>query len=126
VLSHDAAFAAAAARARRSGGLGGNAHSRPRIALVLRANEIIGQQNDEMAPSWPTRWAGRSAMAASWRVQRARELHGEIAEDALAPITVEDSDAFKRQIKRVPHGVVLVVAPWNYPYMTAINTVAPR
>jgi len=25
----------------------------------------------------------------------------------------------------VPHGVVLVVAPWNYPYMTAINTVAP-
>jgi len=28
-------------------------------------------------------------------------------------------------IKRVPHGLVLVVAPWNYPYMTAINTVAP-
>jgi acyl-CoA reductase-like NAD-dependent aldehyde dehydrogenase len=28
-------------------------------------------------------------------------------------------------IKRVPHGVVLVVAPWNYPYMTAVNTVAP-
>jgi acyl-CoA reductase-like NAD-dependent aldehyde dehydrogenase len=25
----------------------------------------------------------------------------------------------------VPHGVVFVVAPWNYPYMTAINTVAP-
>jgi acyl-CoA reductase-like NAD-dependent aldehyde dehydrogenase len=48
-----------------------------------------------------------------------------IAEDALAPIEIEDSDAFKRQIKRVPHGVVLVVAPWNYPYMTAINTVAP-
>jgi acyl-CoA reductase-like NAD-dependent aldehyde dehydrogenase len=28
-------------------------------------------------------------------------------------------------IKHVPHGVVLVVAPWNYPYMTAINSVAP-
>jgi acyl-CoA reductase-like NAD-dependent aldehyde dehydrogenase len=28
-------------------------------------------------------------------------------------------------IKRIPHGVVMVVAPWNYPYMTAINTVAP-
>ena len=33
--------------------------------------------------------------------------------------------AFRRLIKRVPHGVVLVVAPWNYPYMTAINTIAP-
>jgi acyl-CoA reductase-like NAD-dependent aldehyde dehydrogenase len=49
----------------------------------------------------------------------------EIAEQALAPIVVEDSDAFRRVIKRVPHGLVLVVAPWNYPYMTAINTVAP-
>ena len=49
----------------------------------------------------------------------------DIAKDALADIEVEDSDAFRRVIKRVPHGVVLVVAPWNYPYMTAINTVAP-
>ncbi len=32
---------------------------------------------------------------------------------------------FKRYIKRIPHGVVFVVAPWNYPYMTAINTIAP-
>ena len=34
---------------------------------------------------------------------------------------------YKRQryIRRVPHGVILVVAPWNYPYMTAINTIAP-
>ena len=48
-----------------------------------------------------------------------------IAETALAPIVVEDSDAFLRKIEREAHGVVLVVAPWNYPYMTAINTVAP-
>ncbi len=49
----------------------------------------------------------------------------EIAEASLAPIEVENSDYFRRVIKRVPHGVVLVVAPWNYPYMTAINTIAP-
>jgi acyl-CoA reductase-like NAD-dependent aldehyde dehydrogenase len=49
----------------------------------------------------------------------------EIAQEALAPIQVEDSNEFRRMIKRVPHGVVLVVAPWNYPYMTAINTIAP-
>ncbi|NOX40454.1 MAG: aldehyde dehydrogenase family protein, partial [Alphaproteobacteria bacterium] len=45
--------------------------------------------------------------------------------DALKPIIVEESDAFERRIMREAHGVVLVVAPWNYPYMTAINTVAP-
>ena len=32
---------------------------------------------------------------------------------------------FRRMIKREPLGVVFVVAPWNYPYMTAVNTVAP-
>ncbi len=29
------------------------------------------------------------------------------------------------QIKRVPLGVVVVVAPWNYPYLTAVNAVLP-
>jgi len=48
-----------------------------------------------------------------------------IASDALAPTVIEDSDAFSRKIMREPHGVVFVVAPWNYPYMTANNTIAP-
>jgi len=38
---------------------------------------------------------------------------------------VGEDATFKRYIKRIPHGVVFVVAPWNYPYMTAINTIAP-
>ncbi|MBL9058866.1 MAG: aldehyde dehydrogenase family protein, partial [Mangrovicoccus sp.] len=38
---------------------------------------------------------------------------------------VEDSPAFRRKIAREPQGVVLIVAPWNYPYLTAINTLAP-
>ncbi len=48
-----------------------------------------------------------------------------IAADALAPLVVEASDKFERRIEREPHGVVFVIAPWNYPYMTAINTIAP-
>ena len=48
-----------------------------------------------------------------------------IAADALAPKVIEDSAAFSRKIMREPHGVVFVVAPWNYPYMTANNTIAP-
>jgi acyl-CoA reductase-like NAD-dependent aldehyde dehydrogenase len=36
-----------------------------------------------------------------------------------------DEAASRRQIKRVPLGVVVVVAPWNYPYLTAVNAVLP-
>jgi acyl-CoA reductase-like NAD-dependent aldehyde dehydrogenase len=37
----------------------------------------------------------------------------------------ESSDRFERRIEREPHRVVLVIAPWNYPYLTAINTIVP-
>jgi acyl-CoA reductase-like NAD-dependent aldehyde dehydrogenase len=36
-----------------------------------------------------------------------------------------DEAAARRQIKRVPLGMVVVVAPWNYPYLTAVNAVLP-
>jgi len=49
----------------------------------------------------------------------------EIAAEALAPMVVEASDRFERRIERAPVGVVFVLAPWNYPYLTAINTIVP-
>lgn len=49
----------------------------------------------------------------------------EIAPAALAAVQPADKPGFKRQIKRVPLGVVVVVAPWNYPYLTAVNAVLP-
>lgn len=38
-----------------------------------------------------------------------------IAEKALAPVGLEDTDkpGFKRYIKREPLGVVFVIAPWK-------------
>ena len=49
----------------------------------------------------------------------------EIAPAALAAVQPGDKAGFKREIKRVPLGVVVVVAPWNYPYLTAVNAVLP-
>ena len=48
-----------------------------------------------------------------------------IAPDALAPIVPEKKQGFTRYIEKTPLGVVLVVAPWNYPYLTAVNSVVP-
>jgi len=47
------------------------------------------------------------------------------APEALAAVQPGDKAGFSRQIKRVPLGVVVVVAPWNYPYLTAVNAVLP-
>jgi acyl-CoA reductase-like NAD-dependent aldehyde dehydrogenase len=48
-----------------------------------------------------------------------------IAESALADLRLEAKAGFERFIRREPLGVVLVVAPWNYPWLTSVNAVAP-
>jgi acyl-CoA reductase-like NAD-dependent aldehyde dehydrogenase len=49
----------------------------------------------------------------------------DVAEDALKTIELEPLPGITRYIKRQALGVVFVVAPWNYPYLTAINAVIP-
>jgi acyl-CoA reductase-like NAD-dependent aldehyde dehydrogenase len=56
--------------------------------------------------------------------ERARHMI-QLAPEALAAVRPVDKAGFQRQIKRVPLGVVAVVAPWNYPYLTAVNAVLP-
>lgn len=48
-----------------------------------------------------------------------------IAEEALKPVSVEEKEGFTRYIKREPLGVVFTIAPWNFPYMTAVNSIVP-
>jgi len=97
-----------------------------RIALVRAAVAEVGKTTDRMAVELahqmgrPVRYGGEFAGFS----ERASYM-ADIAETALAPLVIEDSDTFLRKIEREARGVVLVVAPWNYPYMTAINTVAP-
>ena len=48
-----------------------------------------------------------------------------VADKALSDVEVEEIPGFKRFIRRDPLGVVFVVAPWNYPYLTSVNSVIP-
>lgn len=48
-----------------------------------------------------------------------------IAESSLAPLDIAGGDDVMRRIRREPLGVVLVIAPWNYPYLTAVNAIVP-
>ena len=56
--------------------------------------------------------------------ERARHMIA-IAPDSLKDIAVAPMAGFTRFIRRDPLGVVFVVAPWNYPYLTAVNSVFP-
>src|ERR1700712_2163318 len=97
-----------------------------RVQLVLKGAARLNEMADVVVPelAWqmgrPIRYGGeykgfneRSNYVAS------------IAAEALAPLVIEESQNFERRIEREAHGVVFVIAPWNYPYMTAINTIAP-
>jgi acyl-CoA reductase-like NAD-dependent aldehyde dehydrogenase len=48
-----------------------------------------------------------------------------IAENKLANIDVTKDSNFKSYIKRRALGVVFVIAPWNYPYLVAVNSIIP-
>ncbi|OOY30152.1 aldehyde dehydrogenase family protein [Thioclava sp. F36-6] len=97
-----------------------------RIALVeagiAKLNEMKDLVVEELA--WqmgrPTRYGGEFG----GMNERAGYM-ASIAEEALAPMVVEQSDSFLRQIAREPVGVVFIIAPWNYPYMTVINSLVP-
>ncbi|WP_018688135.1 aldehyde dehydrogenase family protein [Ahrensia kielensis] len=97
-----------------------------RIDLVLAGVAAVGAMNDEIVPELahqmgrPVRYGGEFGGFE----ERAKYM-AKIASEALADIEIADDAQFRRLIAREPHGVVLVVAPWNYPFMTAINTVAP-
>ncbi|MFN7932663.1 MAG: aldehyde dehydrogenase family protein [Bryobacteraceae bacterium] len=56
--------------------------------------------------------------------ERARYMV-EIAPQILADIAMPAKAGFTRFLRREPVGVVFTIAPWNYPYLTAVNSVVP-
>ena len=49
----------------------------------------------------------------------------DLAAEGLADIRLGAREGFTRFIRREPLGVVFVVAPWNYPWLTAVNALVP-
>lgn len=71
---------------------------------------------------------GRPIAAAGGEIggfeERARTMIA-LAETALAPLRLPDKPGFTRYITREALGVSFIVAPWNFPFMTAVNAIVP-
>jgi acyl-CoA reductase-like NAD-dependent aldehyde dehydrogenase len=98
-----------------------------RVAFVTRAVDAFVARGPEIAAEL-TLQMGRPIAHTPGEVrgfeQRARHMCA-IAEEALADVEPQPVPGFRRFIRREPLGVVFVVAPWNYPYLTAVNAVVP-
>ena len=97
-----------------------------RVSLVEKAIKALENMNDEIVIELahmmgrPVRYRGEIVGV------KERAFHmTSIAAEALAPTYIEHSDEFERYIAREALGVVLVIAPWNYPFLTAINAIVP-
>lgn len=98
-----------------------------RAAVCHKVIDYFVQHTDEMAKEL-TWQMGRPLQYTPFEIkgfkERAEYMIG-IAETALADIQAPPIDGFKRFIKRAPLGTVLVLAPWNYPYLTSVNAIIP-
>ncbi len=89
--------------------------------------EALLAMNDEIVPelAWqmgrPVRFGGEKG-GVEERTRYMVDLAASALADRPAP---DDKPGFRRYLRRDPLGVVMVIAPWNYPYLTAINTIVP-
>ncbi|MBX3574723.1 MAG: aldehyde dehydrogenase family protein [Mesorhizobium sp.] len=98
-----------------------------RCRYMLAMLEALVGMSDEIVPelAWqmgrPVRYGGEFG-----GVKERVQYMVEIAEQALKPVMASNpKEGFRRYVKREPLGVVMVIAPWNYPYLTAVNTIVP-
>ena len=99
-----------------------------RIAICERMVAWMVERADDLGAelAWQM---GRPIAHAPGELRRGfheRAMHmAAIAPGALADIDVGSDANARRFIRREPLGVVLVLAPWNYPYLCSVNTVVP-
>ncbi len=121
-LEHALALAARAQKAWAQTPLWG------RLAVVNRMVEVMLGATEAIAEelTWqmgrPIRYSPKEIQGGF--AERARYM-ARIAPAALQDIPAEALPGFTRFIRREPLGVVLVLAPWNYPYLTSVNTIVP-
>ncbi|KAH6723279.1 putative succinate-semialdehyde dehydrogenase [Leptodontidium sp. MPI-SDFR-AT-0119] len=98
-----------------------------RQAIVKKALKLLENKQDELAKEL-TEQMGRpiayTAKEVTTAVKRGEYLL-KISEDTLKDTDGEAEKGFKRFIRKVPVGPVLILFAWNYPYLILMNSLIP-
>jgi acyl-CoA reductase-like NAD-dependent aldehyde dehydrogenase len=126
-LATQAEIEAALARAQKAAAEWRHVPIRERQTMLTRAVDAFVADKGKIAEeiSWQM---GRPIAQSPGEVrgfeERSRYMI-DAAPEALKDVDVGEKAGFHRFIRRDPLGVVFVVAPWNYPYLTAVNSIVP-
>lgn len=124
---HDTALAAVA-KAQRAQQAWQQVALAERCALLNHAVELLEAESCEVAAelAWQMgRPVSQGAGEVRGFAERGRYML-EQATSALADIQpAVAKPGYRRFIRREPVGVVFTIAPWNFPYMTAVNSIWP-
>jgi acyl-CoA reductase-like NAD-dependent aldehyde dehydrogenase len=116
----------AVSKARAARKAWGEVTVRERAKFLNHFVDALLGKNDEIVPelAWqmgrPIRFGGEKR-----GVEERSRYMIDIAEASLAPVEKTGKEGFKRWIAREPLGTVMVIAPWNYPFLTAVNSIVP-
>jgi len=92
------------------------------VALMVERADALGEEI--------TRQMGRPIRYAPFEIRRGFAERAtymlDVAPGALGDMPAEPArEGFERFIRRDPLGVVFTIAPWNYPYLTSVNSIVP-
>ena len=126
-LAAESAVAAALERAGQAFASWRTTPVEQRIAVLNRAIDLLVAKREELATeiTWQMgRPIAQSAGEIRGLEERARYML-EVAPARLADRPAGPRPGFTRFIRHEPLGLVFVIAPWNYPYLTAVNSIVP-
>jgi len=125
-LASGAEIEAAVSKAKAARKAWGEVTVRERAKFLSHFVDAILLKNDEIVPelAWQMGRPIRYKNEMRGLEERSRHMIA-IAEQELVPSLRPDKPGFRRWIAREPLGTVMVIAPWNYPFLTACNSIVP-
>jgi acyl-CoA reductase-like NAD-dependent aldehyde dehydrogenase len=127
-VATDAEIAAALERARAAQAAWRRVPVAERAALVVGVVDAMKAMGNRIGEelAWQMGRPIRYGQGELRGLEERTRYMAEIAAEALAPVAPKDvRPGFERFVKREPVGLVFTIAPWNYPYLTTVNSVVP-